>query len=210
MSPTHKTGRTTARPTASRPPRADAQRSIAAILEASITCLRDDPGASLVDIAKAAGVGRVTVYSHFSSRGELIEAVLAETMTRSNGALDEVDLSGEPTQALTVLVRASWQIVEQFQAVLAAAQRELAPQVLHEAHAQVMERLHGVIDRGRDTGAFRVDVPGAWLVSVVVTLMHGAAEEVRAGRFDAGDAADYVVATVLSAVTSTESRSGTS
>ncbi|KGN37194.1 TetR/AcrR family transcriptional regulator [Knoellia subterranea] len=201
----HRSTPTPAKPTHSKPsqakqPRADARRSIAAILDAAIACLRDDPSASLGEIAKAAGVGRVTVYSHFSNRAELLQAVLDETMRRSHESLEDVDLSGAPTEALTSLVGASWTIVDEFRAVLHAAQRELPADAVHDAHGQVMERLRGVVERGRSSGDFRTDVPTDWLVTTVVTLVHGAADEVRAGRFGMDEAAGYLTSTVLSAL----------
>ena len=55
--------------------RADARRNIAAILDAALLCLARDPDASIADIAQAAGVGRVTLYGHFKSRADLIDAV---------------------------------------------------------------------------------------------------------------------------------------
>ena len=60
--------------------RADAERSIARILEAAIDCLSADPDASMADIARHAGVVRATIYVHFPTRESLISAV---TITRS-------------------------------------------------------------------------------------------------------------------------------
>ena len=46
--------------------RADAERSIAAILDAAVQVLADRPEAGMGEIAKAAGVARQTVYAHFT------------------------------------------------------------------------------------------------------------------------------------------------
>ncbi|PZG15983.1 TetR/AcrR family transcriptional regulator [Nonomuraea aridisoli] len=51
--------------------RADAERNIAAILDAATRLISADPTVSVADIAKAAGVGRVTLYGHFPSRKAL-------------------------------------------------------------------------------------------------------------------------------------------
>jgi TetR/AcrR family transcriptional repressor of mexCD-oprJ operon len=50
--------------------------------------------------AKAAGVGRVTVYGHFPSREALIEATLTRLLERGEAVLAGLDLSGDPRQAL--------------------------------------------------------------------------------------------------------------
>ena len=48
--------------------RADAQRNVQRILDAAVACLAERPNATMADIAKVAGLGRVTLYGHFSSR----------------------------------------------------------------------------------------------------------------------------------------------
>ena len=152
--------------TRKRAPRADAARNIAAILATARECLVLDPGASIAEIAKAAGVGRVTLYSHFPSRAELVDAVFARTIAEADEALEAVDLTGDPADALTRLMGSSWQIVHQFRALLAAVQRELPPERIRAHHALPMRRVERLLQRGRRAGVFRTDLPTAWLVAV--------------------------------------------
>ncbi|HEY5985230.1 MAG TPA: helix-turn-helix domain-containing protein, partial [Streptosporangiaceae bacterium] len=56
--------------------RSDARQSVAAVLDAAIRTLGERPGASMDEIARAAGVSRQTVYAHFPSRDTLIDAVI--------------------------------------------------------------------------------------------------------------------------------------
>ena len=65
---------------APRAQRADARRNIAAILDAATECLAHDPEMSIADIAAAAGVGRITLYGHFRTRADLVDAVLVRTV----------------------------------------------------------------------------------------------------------------------------------
>src|ERR1700689_4968448 len=61
---------------AARKPRADAQRNRDRVLEAAKEAFtRSGADASLDDIAKQAGVGAGTLYRHFPTRDELLEAV---------------------------------------------------------------------------------------------------------------------------------------
>src|SRR5579871_2608627 len=63
-------------PTTVRKPRTDAQRNRERILEvAKQAFTRSGANASLDDIAKQAGVGPGTLYRHFPTRDELLEAV---------------------------------------------------------------------------------------------------------------------------------------
>lgn len=74
--------------------RADAVRNQAAILAATRGTLSINPDATMAQIAHAAGVGRVTLYGHFSNRAELIDAALADVLHRGNGVLEQLDLDG--------------------------------------------------------------------------------------------------------------------
>ena len=63
-------------PPAARKPRADAKRNRARILEvAKEAFTRDGAAASLDDIARRSGIGNATLYRHFATRDDLIEAV---------------------------------------------------------------------------------------------------------------------------------------
>ncbi|MEU6431243.1 TetR/AcrR family transcriptional regulator [Microbispora sp. NPDC046973] len=193
--------RSAQQPAAQAERRADARRNIRAILDAAQVCLARDADASVADIAKAAGVGRVTLYGHFKTRADLVDAVLTRTMEQSDAALDAIDTAGDPRQALTRLVGASWQIVHQLHSVLQAAQRELPPERIRAVHDRTLHRVQTIIDRGRGSGAFRDDLPARWLVTTAFSLMHAAAEDTAAGRLDADDAARVVSATLLAALT---------
>src|SRR5206468_3330957 len=115
-------------PATAKEKRADARRNIEAILDAARTCLIRDPDANIGEIAKAAGIGRVTLYGHFSTRADLVDAVFTRTLEESDHVLHAVDLSGDPRTALTRLIDSSWRIVHRFRALLQAAQRALPPE----------------------------------------------------------------------------------
>jgi AcrR family transcriptional regulator len=82
--------------TAPRAQRADARRNIAAILDAATDCLARDPEMSIADIAAAAGVGRITLYGHFKTRAELVDAVLVRTIKHADAILDATDTVHDP------------------------------------------------------------------------------------------------------------------
>jgi len=186
-------------PRAARPQRADARRNIAAILDAATEGLARDPEISIAGIAAAAGVGRITLYGHFKTRADLVDAVLARTVERADAILDATDTSGDPAQALARLVASSWQIVHQFRNILLAAQRELPAERIRGVHDRILRRIQSLITRGQQAGAFRRDLPQQWLITTAYSLMHAAAEDTTAGRLDPGDAARLITATLLAA-----------
>jgi len=193
---------------APRAQRADARRNIAAILDAATACLAFDPEMSIADIAAAAGVGRITLYGHFKSRAELVDAVLSSTITHADAILAATDTGGDAPDALARLVAAAWQIVHQFRNILLAAARELPAERIRGVHDPILRRVESLISRGQLAGAFRDDLPRPWLITTAFSLMHAAAEDVTAGRIEADDAAGLITATLLAAFTP-PARSGT-
>lgn len=181
--------------------RADALRSIESIAQAAVDCLGQNPEASLSEIARAAGVGRVTLYAHFASRAEVVDAAMSRAIDRGNEVLDTIDLTGDPLLALARYIEAGWHLVDQARALLAAAQRELSAGRIRELHAGPAARVEALVARGRAEGAFRTDLPIDWLVNVLHAVMHSAADEIRAGRLTSDRAADHITATVLAAFT---------
>ena len=61
------------------------------------------------EIARTAGVSRQTVYAHFPSRDALIDAVIEQASTEFTALLDSAG-QATPSQALTALLEAGWQI----------------------------------------------------------------------------------------------------
>ena len=181
--------------------RADAVRNVTAIIDAPALCLSRNPDASMAEISVAAGVGRVTVYAHFTNRAELIDAVTLRAITEGDAALSAVDLSGDPREGLVRLVRASWLSIVQIGSLMSAAATTLTPQRILELHSGPALRVEQLIERGRAAGAFRTDLPTAWLIGTLHRLMHGAAADVDAGHLSERAAATTIAATALAAFT---------
>ena len=181
--------------------RADALRNRAKILTGAMTAIRKNPDASVADIAAEAGVGRQTLYGHFRTRPELIEAALLDSLERAEDVLSEVPLEGDAREAFTRLVDSSWVFVDQSRALLAAAQKELSAARIRELHEKAEARMRGLLERGQREGAFRSDLPVSWLLTTTHVVLNGAAEEVRTGRLDPEDAPWFIDAILLPAFT---------
>ncbi|OZD18362.1 TetR/AcrR family transcriptional regulator [Rhodococcus sp. 06-156-3C] len=83
--------------------RADAKRSERAILEAAERVLYEDGGASMEQIAEAAGLTRITVHRRFASRQALIEALSISAKEQLLSAIEEARPQSAP--ALVALYR---------------------------------------------------------------------------------------------------------
>jgi AcrR family transcriptional regulator len=167
-----------------RPRRADAERSIAAVLDAAVALLADRPDASLADIAARAGVARQTVYAHFGSREALLAAVAERALAHALAAIDDAEPHrGEPAEALDRLIRAWWASVERYARILdALATDSSGAAEAHEFHAPILDRLKGLVRRGQRAGHFDGRLTPDWAATAFLALMHAAAAEVAAGR----------------------------
>lgn len=179
--------------------RADARLNAEKILEATVACLNRNPNASVSEIAQEAGVGRVTLYGHFSSREALVEAALARVLAAGESVLASLDLTGDPRESLRTLIESSWLLTARSSAVLEAAQATLPPGRIQELHAKPLQRVEALIRRGQSEGVFRTDLPSSWLTGALHHLMKGAAVDVLKGRLDEEEAPRLISETVLSA-----------
>lgn len=180
--------------------RADARMNVAAILEAATRCLARDPDASLADIAREAGVGRVTLYGHFDSRATLIAEVVTAALAHSESELRKVDLTGDPVTVMRRLLEASWHLTHRHGALVEAAEKSLDPELVHAAHEAPIARVRALLERGREAGTFRRDMPLPWQITLIQGILHSASVAVHRGDYTADTARDLVVTSVLAAL----------
>ncbi|MEV3924112.1 TetR/AcrR family transcriptional regulator [Actinomadura coerulea] len=181
--------------------RADAERNSAAIITAATDLFARDPDASMTDIARAAGVGRVTLYAHFSSREDVVRAVLRQAIDQSTEILEGArSAEPPPADAFAHLIRTAWPLIGRFGRLYNAARRTLPAEEVRQLHDPPMAHVRELILQGRETGVFRTDLPVEWLVSTVYALLHAAMEEVSARRFDQVEAGEALVRTLLGAL----------
>ncbi|MDT9697999.1 helix-turn-helix domain-containing protein [Streptomyces sp. P17] len=83
--------------------RADAERSVRAILEAAERVLAEDAGASMEQIAEAAGLTRITVHRRFANRQALLEALAVSAKQQLLDAI--ADARPDSAPALVALYR---------------------------------------------------------------------------------------------------------
>src|SRR5919197_471116 len=152
--------------------RAVAERNVEAILDAAEALLERRSQASITAVAAEAGVSRVTVYAHFPTLGQLIEA----GGERAGGA--------------------GWRELDRNRAIAQAAAEHLSSEAMARAHEAAHRQIGALVERGRAEGAFRADVPADWLVTSCFALMHACGDEVRSGRIDASGALGILTATI--------------
>ncbi|MET8685280.1 TetR/AcrR family transcriptional regulator [Streptomyces sp. NPDC004732] len=169
--------------------RADAERSRTAILDAAVRLLGERPDAGMAAVATAAGVTRQTVYAHFSSRDDLLTAVVDHMTDLVTAAMDASGPDEGPAPgALLRLLDAAWHVSRTHPALIRLEPRPAPPEEDRARHRPIADRIAHVLRRGRDEGSFDPLPPLTWQVSAVIALSHATGEEVSADRMSATDA----------------------
>lgn len=195
--------------TPTRKRRSDADRSVQAILEAALDALAGDPDASMAEIARRAGVVRATIYAHFPTRESLLDAVMERAVAEVAEATGGAEPSrGEPQEALDRVLRATWQKLGQFHALLAINTARLSAKELHRRHLPVMTHFAPLIERGQKDGVFRRDVPVTWHLAVMRAIVHAASAELTSGRLSQATVEQTMLTTVRGAMAPANSVKG--
>lgn len=176
--------------------RADATRSRAAVLDAATRLLATQPDAGMAAIAAAAGVTRQTVYAHFASRDDLVNAVVDRTTGEAVAAMRAADLdSGPATDALVRMLDVGWRFFRV--SPLAHHVGSFARQRDEDRQLPVNDRLLRLVTRGQLAGEFDGNVAAPWLVTAIVAVSHAAGDEVRSGRMTQAQAQTVLRDSVL-------------
>jgi AcrR family transcriptional regulator len=169
---------------APRPLRADAKRNREQLIAAARAAFTEHgSGASLEDIARRAGVGVGTLYRHFPTRQDLVEAVYVdevEALCRS--AADEVD--GSSWDALVHwfnrfvdYVATKRALVDEMIATIGQDAR-----IFRTCHDAIFDAGNPLLERAKHDGFVRPDVE--WMdvirmVSGVTMIKHATPDDVR-------------------------------
>jgi AcrR family transcriptional regulator len=165
-----------------RKPRSDARRNrerILAVAKEAFT--RSGANTSLDDIAKQAGVGPGTLYRHFPTRDELLEAVYRTEVEKLAAAERKFAATLPPIEALRAWLLLFVDYIATKQ-IIAPALNTLAggPSKLFEAsYAQVWEAIRALVKRAIKSGDIRKDLDPIDLLRALIGVANVAANPDR-------------------------------
>jgi len=141
-----------------RPLRADAVRNLERIVRAAHAAFADDgPDVSLEEIARRAGVGIRTLYRHFPHKGDLVRAVLDQSVAENLTPAIERALDDEnPLHGLTTLIETAVDMVAREMSTLAAAKS--AGSLTPDLSATFFEALTLLVRRAQQARLLRADL----------------------------------------------------
>jgi AcrR family transcriptional regulator len=154
-----------------RKPRADAQRNRERILEVAREAFtRSGANASLDDIAKESGVGPGTLYRHFPTREELLQAVYRSELEKLAGAERKLAQSMPPIEALRAWLLLFVDGIAAKQLIAPAVNTLVGdPKKVFEAsYAQVHEAIRALVKRAIKSGDIRNDLDPMDLLRALV------------------------------------------
>ena len=146
---------------AQRKPRVDAQRNRERILEvAKEAFTRSGANASLDDIAKQAGVGPGTLYRHFPTREDLLQAVYRSEMEKLAAAGRKFTQSVPPIEALRAWLLLFVDAIETKQIIAPALNTLIGDhkKVFASSYAKIQEAIDALVKRAIKSGDIRKDL----------------------------------------------------
>ena len=158
-------------PSSDRKPRADAQRNRERILEvAKEAFTKSGANTSLDDIAKQAGIGAGTLYRHFPTRDELLEAVYRTEVEKLAAAERKFSETLPPIEALRawMLLFVDYIAAKQIIAAALDALVGSSSKVFEASYGQVWGAIRALVKRAIESGDIRPDLDPVDLLRALI------------------------------------------
>jgi AcrR family transcriptional regulator len=153
------------------------------ILQAATRALAEDPATSMLLVARAASIGRATLYRHFPSREALIRAIRLKALRECRAALADADLDeGPAAQAIERAIEALLAVVDRYRVLVHEPPPDRSDPVQRALVEEVEAPLLALIERGVDGGEVAPDLPPRFVLDGLVGLLTAARRAIVDGQ----------------------------
>ncbi|MCG8425939.1 MAG: TetR/AcrR family transcriptional regulator [Chromatiales bacterium] len=171
-------------------------RAKQALVDAAMVLLANNPGASFIEVAENAGVGRATLYRHFPTR----EALLKELTLDAIHAMDQarahiMEESSSATDALRLTIEAIIPLGDRFYFLTRFP--ELEDEEIAEHTQRQNAELETIIRSAQEEGDIDDKLPAVWVASVFNSLVYAAWKQIEEEAIPESDASALVLRTLL-------------
>lgn len=154
---------------------ARSERSRLALIKAGMTLLAETRDASLSDVAQAAGVGRATLYRHFETREQLIDAVAQHCLTAFDVATAHIDQQAKShLDAVRMLFDVVMPMQEEVTFLMKLDGLIEDNQHIADLYQRQDEELRELFIQCQREQSIRADVPVDWLMTMIDGLFFAA------------------------------------
>lgn len=175
-----------------------AQRRARAMLDSATRVLVADPGASLAEVAEAAGVGRTTLHKHFPTRDDLVRAVGLRAVARWEEAVTAVEddaLDGGLRDLMAAAITCGPELAFLWRNPALDSDDEIT-----RLYCIQEKRVLAVLQRAQRLGVIGAGTPDWWLLQSFYALGYTAFEMVHSGHLAPRDAPGLALRTLLQGI----------
>lgn len=162
-----------------------------ALLRSLALALSENPGATLQELAKAAGVSRATLYRFAATREQLLDTVKQHVLLVMTRILDTAGLETRPSLEALRQLTANYIAEKEFCAFMMT---QFDPYIKVNSTTPIPDecsvheqRLDHFFEQGQAAGAFRPNVPSRWLTDLYFGFIFTLCESEHRGRIARAD-----------------------
>lgn len=183
--------------------RSDALANRKRLLEAALVVLCErGMNAEMKEIAERAGVGIGTIYRNFSTKDDLVEAVLGEVVDGFRAATTAASEEISPVDAVRTYFRLTVETIDRFGNLARSMMSGDIPACHGQLFLEILDdtRMRTVFERGIAQGVFRADVDPVVAAAMLIGLADPLVYMVAADSRDAATIRDNMTDTFLRGV----------
>lgn len=170
----------------------------AGIIQVAADVLAEREGASMAELAQAAGVSRATLYRYFPNRDALLRALLETAAADLTDRLTDARIDDVPVdEAIARVTRALIAAASKYRAL---TKLEKSPSEEADADRLLRAPLRKLFRRGKREGVFRADLTPETLLAIYFGMVEGTIRRVINGEFGVEQASAAVTGIYLNGV----------